>query len=488
MKKSITFYIVTGILLAGAVTHAMWRSMRNTAGDPDPTHYIYMSPVERTTEFNSLNDQLKTTNANAVTPEEYFRTLMRFARLNDAMRRAELEGTKSDKLSTASGPKGYSAMGLSDDRQSLQFLQNEYVNHAYRALTNSDGGRVEKARKDSGVEPQMYSHAMPFDPFTGRSWAIVYFAGLFLAFGHFHIRNQKLGGNILLASDPRFWLWLSIWMFGLFRYPTAIDVKYQLLRAKRFATFLLSTCLPLTAAACAGKQVKVPGGKQNTPRTLHVDTSTTTWPDYVGMNGAVFHPATVQHSVATASLGKAYVGTFLSAPLAQRDLTPNFGNEVDLFGGVNGQTRGISWNIDVNYVGVTPVAKHAGDAFVVSLTAKRNFKIGANSTLTPSMTFQRAMPVNGPTPGAGNFLRGKIGWGLNKSSWSLGADAELAHDSGAFGFNPGYFTRLGANIGRAFNKKLRLDLPIKLDQPLSHFGDGRKTEFRMGLTLSYAIR
>ncbi len=487
MKRKALLYLLAGLILATAVGHALWRTTRYGGGDPEPSHYTYMSPADRTVEYTALSAKAENPGSN-VSPEEYFIVLKRFELLSDAMARARLEES-TEKLRTASGSKGYPRPAQADDEVGLEFLKRSWVNATQGQLRNTSMERIDKARTDSGVEAIGRSHRMPIDTFLAKSWAIVYFAGLLLAFVHFQIKNRALGGNILLASDPRFWMWLALWIPGLFRYPTAIDVKQQLLRAKRFATLVISTCLPL-GAACATKRIKTPEEqRKNEPRTLHINASTTTWSKYIGGNGGEFHPATVQQSSITVSGPKGLsAGVWASVPLKQWDLSPNFGREVDVYAGWNGKLRGFNLGANFNYVGVTPVGKHRGDPLVMSFSAARGFKVASLGTLSPSFTIQHAMPTAGPKPREGTFLRSKIGWSLNKNAWSFGADAEIVHDTGAFGFNPGYFGKIGGNVGRQISKKLRIDAPLQFFAPISHLGDSRKANPRMGLTLSYAIR
>lgn len=446
--------------------------------DPNPQHYVYMSPHERETEYAQLKNESKHPGTD-VTPEKYFRVIARFGRLEDAIHRAELEEPLKSRGSREP----------SDDQVSLRFIQNDYVNATNNQMINraNTQERIDKARSDSGVQTIDNSHIMPGDPLTPKSWALVYFAGLLFAFGHFYIRNKNMGGNFLLISDLRFWLWSIAWLPGVFRYPTPIDIRYQLQRARRFVTFIISTCLPLTAAACAGKKVKTEPDERraDAAHTLRLNASTTTWPKYVGVNGAVFHASSVQQTTVNLSFPRGlYAGVWDSVPLGDRGLEPNFGREIDFFGGWNGQIHGFNLNTQALYVGVTPIIRYRGDVLVLSTTVSRDLRLGHNQVLGPYLWLAYNMPTVGDRPRQGNFYHEGIRWHWSQGMWSVGANAELMHDSGAAGFSPGYFARGGASIGRTVNKHLRAEIPLQWSVPLSRLRDGRCPEVQAGLTLS----
>jgi hypothetical protein len=475
---------MAGLILAIAVGHAIWRTLLTMGSDPNPDHYIYMAPEARMAENTSLTVIVSNV-GETVTPKQYFETLTRFKRLSEAMQRARIEENRITKMAYKGA---VMTEPVASDIVHLGLLENMYVNEAQsKMLRETTQAQLEKARKNSGIEDIAITHTLPPDPFLQKSWILIYFAGLLFAFGHFHIHNQKLGGGILLASDIRFWMWLIVWIPGVFRYPTAIDIKYQFRRAQRFATFILSTCLPLTAGACAGKRIKTePDGKKSTEIAwvIKAEVSTTTWPKYLGGNGAVFHPEPVQQTAINVPLPKGfYTGAWHSIPLGGRELVPNFGHEIDFSGGWNGKISGFNLNADMTYIGVTPLAQYGGDVLQLSTTASRDVKVGSVK-LSPYFWVAYAIPTAGNSPGRGDFYHEGVRWGQSKGLWSVGANAELMHDSGAFGFNTGHFARGGVTVGRPVTKHLRVDIPIQWSVPLSKLNDGRRREAMAGATLS----
>lgn len=474
--KTKTFYALAGLLLVLTFWNAAWKGLRSMGDDPNPEHYEYMAPEDRIAEFKSLQAEIVNPRVDA---QEYFKTLMRFIHLEEATRRARLEESDT-KFQGA-----YHGMILAPmaDPVAVRNLENEYVNKLQGILPRNDE-LFQKAKEASGIAMPK-SHSAPMDPQLPLSASLLYVAGLLFAFGHYHIRNKKLGGNLLLASDIRFWLWLAVWIPGVFRYPTAVDIKYQILRARRFATFILSTCLPLTAAACAGKRVKIEPDEQrkDTEHTLRLEVSTTTWPKYLGGNGAVFHSSPVQQTSMTLSLSKGfYFGAWDSVPLGGPKLEQNFGYEVDFSGGWNGQLHGFNLSTSMTHVGVTPLLQYRGDVIQFSATVSRDQKIGFNQVLTPYFWVAHVMPTIGNSPRQGNFYHEGLRWNWKRGPWSASMDAELMYDSGAFGFNSGYLLRGGTNISRTVGKHMSIGVPTSWATPLSQLGDGRRSQIQVGVT------
>lgn len=480
--KTKAFYTLAGLFLLLAFWNATWKTLRGFGDDPNPEHYLYMAPADRLTEIDKLSEETKNV-GDIVTADRYFEVLARFEHLMDAMRRARLEEREFS-------VNGVMVNSRSSDDLNLGFIENQYVNIAQKRMAgHTSDEEIMKSKKKAGIDDIIKGHFAPMDPLTPKAWVFVYFAGMFLTFGRFVISINKMGGAWWMSalSDWRFPFWLLLWPKGIFFYPRKVDVLLQLRRAYRFAVFVLSSSLSLAAVGCAGKRVKTnpEEQRQDATHTLRLDISTTTWPKYLGGNGTVFHPEPVQQTAITLSLPKGfYLGMWDSMPLKQYDLSPNFGYEIDFSGGWNGQAHSIKLSTDVTHIGITPLARYRGDVLQLTAGASRDLKLKNGQTFSPYFSFVEYLPSAGSSPKGGLFYHEGLRWSWSRGKWSFGSSAELMHDPGAFGFNPGYFARGNASLGRKLNSHLRFEVPLMWSAPLLELGDGRRPEIQTGLTVA----
>jgi len=322
------------------------------------------------------------------------------------------------------------------------------------------------------------------------AWGLFYFLGLGLTFIHFSIRYRMMGGRLeLMLTDWRCPMWLIVWPVGIFRYPRAMDIQAQFIRAYRFAVFLLSSSLSLFAAGCAGKRVRTEPdpAKLVQARSWQLDASTSFWPAYLGANGGIFHPGAVQQSSVTVSHGPSgtYAGVWFSEPLTERGLVPNFGHELDLFGGWGSTFHGLNVGANVLYVDVTPVGKYRGNVYLFSGSVGRQiFSVGSHS-LRAQFTAQGNVPAKGTTPARGLNLRHRLSyaWSISKSL-SAQSYAEFTHDSGALGFQRGWYSLYGSSLiwrmpgGFALQGQLRGAIPLTVSD--------RKKVVQAGLSFAWS--
>lgn len=473
-RGAVWFYSVFGTILGLAIFAAVVFSLGSI--EADTSNYPQMSDSERAAEYKALKD---------VKDHPQFtwmfiaKTETRFERLRLAMIRAKKEHPIYDHNVDLSAW----------DEVSLDFLRQQYMEGNKEFL--SDYSPDIHARMlasagypDNGIRG--FTHASPWTPWL---WLGAYCSMFFFALGHFRIKMKDIGGRPwLMVSDWRFWVWLAACPVGVFRYPKPVDVVGQVKRAYRFITFLFSSILTMGVAACAGKPVNTnpEQRRRNAPWALHVDAATSTLPYYLGADGGVFHPAPVQQSLVTVSAPSGvYTGVWNSLPLGGLNLNPNYGYEVDLFGGWGGKVHGFNLNQDVNYTAVVPLSKETGDVWLFTTDLGRSFKFGHGMTVTPQFRYRLAVPAVGESPPGGRFFRESLAWGWQHGRLSLSARAGLLHDSGAFGFNPGWLTDNALSVSVGIGKSARLELPIRITRPLSPLGDGRSLQVQTGLTVSW---
>ncbi len=476
MWKVRTFYTLIGLSLAMAILFALAISLSNV-DKQDVSKYPKMTSAERRAEYQALQ-------AEAARPHfgltSYFNTQARFDRLKLAIRRA-----RKEELPTYN--RNVELPG--QDEVQLSFLRDEYTANTqgtWSTITFTDEER-EKAIAAVGFPKEDYS--LRTNPALPWAWATVYCLLFILTLGRFNIQMREMGGRPwLMLWDLRFYLWLIVCLPGIFRYPKKVDMVAQLKRAYRFGTLLITSSLTMGAAACAGKQVRTgqEERRKNAPHALHVDVSTTTLPYYLGGDGAVFHPAPVQQTIATVSTTSGlYGGLWHSLPLGGFNLRPNYGHEVDLFSGWSGPIKGLQFTGDATYVGVVPLQKYRGDVWQFTTDVGRSFKMVHGQTLTPEFRFRFAVPARGDQPPGGRFFRESLGWSWQPGRFEITVRSGLLHDSGAFGFGAGWFSDNTANINVKLGPHLKLGVPMSFMAPVSRLHDARHRQLQAGLSLGW---
>jgi hypothetical protein len=472
--KTRVFYVAGICLLAALAGRAFWLSLRDTVAE-NPGLYAAMSPAERQAEYEWFMREFDNPRLDL---GSYFETMKRVETLQGAYKRAQM--AQNDKTWVPSED--------AHRATTLSIFGNQYVHKVLPHLPQ--GEPFEQARDAAGYSSQaLRERNAPVDPRAPFAWAMFYFAGLGFTFVHFALRIRALDGIWWMAalSDWRFPFWLMCFPVGLFKYPRAVDVKLQLVRAYRFAALVLTSCLSFAAAGCAGKRVKTePDLPADAAKTWRIDADTVTWPNYLGLDGAVFHPGPVQQSSVTISLPRGfYLGAWNSVPLGDTLASPNFGHETDVSAGWNGSWLGLDWNTDATWIGVTPLAQYRGDVMQFSVRASRGFRI-RGQTLAPFLWVRYATPVQGDTPARGIFFHEGVGWKWQKGRLDGSLNGELMYDSGAFGFQPGFFGKAGASLGFRLSDRWKVEIPIQASVPLVRTTDGRRTERRIGFRIAFA--
>lgn len=472
------FYIAAWIFFAVMLGNAGYRSLR--PGYQELSKYPHMSFEDRLEEYQAL---AKETNKPVYKIERYFEMLYRFERLQLATEQARMTLDATTRGSVFPNNTAFDAMAVIN-------LQGTYTNAMLLRFRPSDEfNRI----RNSSMYAKMYEdltgirRSQPMDPATPRAWLAVYLAIILLQFGHFVIRLDEMGGSWMLAlTDIRFYFW-GLVPGGATKYPTKIDVIAGVKRAYRFAIAILGASLSLAAAGCAGKRVKTDpdeGRPTSAPIAWHANVDTTVWPTYVGADGAVFHNAPVVQSSATASHQSGfYTGVWVSDPLTSTNFSPNFARELDGSVGWAGRLlRGFAGSVDFTWVGVTPIAKYAGDVLQLTAGVSHDVKLRGHS-VTPYFNWRHATPSRGDSPGSGTFtMTGvKTGWKLGRLDG--GVRAEVMTDSGAFGFARRTLLNGGGSIGIGIGKGLRAEAPLRWYIPVTGPPDGRKPEFQLGARL-----
>lgn len=442
----------------------------------DTSLYLPMAPELRTAEFEALKVAVVKPVSQA---QEYFDVLSRINRLSNACHIAE----EREKGKTA-----FAARGMVLD---LNFLEREFVGRLSANIAESEQFRMAStAYRDSPMHPL----SRPFhpNPWAGVAWFLFYFGSIPFVMAHYFIRLRAMECRPWLEAltNWKFPLWVLLWPIGFFRYPRETSVKEQLVRAYRLAVFVLSSVLACFTVAVkqVSAQEKDDSGATSQGKTLHLDFSTITWPKYLGSNGGVFHPAPVQQTSLSFPLPKGfYAAVWNSVPLGDRHASPNFGYELDFSAGWNGKVKWLKLSGDVTYVGVTPLRRIRGDVLQISGRAGHEFALTKRQSVEPFVWVRGVLPVRGSAPRHGVFLHGGLHYHLTATRrLDIDSGAEVVHDTGAFGFQPGYFGRANLNGTLKLGRGWSLKSILQFSTPLTHVSDGRRTQLVLGGGLAYS--
>jgi hypothetical protein len=323
-------------------------------------------------------------------------------------------------------------------------------------------------------------------------WLMFQFGATPLVAIHYAIQMRNRGMSVWLeiCCNPAFPFWLFFWEIGLFRYPMKTSPLAQLRRAQRFATVVLSStlsCFAGTGKVCE-KRERAPQHQRYNRSLVRWSFSTTTMSNYVGLDGGLFFPGVDQWTTITAKLPHGiYLSFFDAEPITQRGLRPNYGWEMDGIIGWSGEHAGYSFDFNGTYLNAFPLRQiPRGDVVQFSEKVGRKFAVGKRSDITPYVWLRQAIPVRGPTPVGGWFIHGGGTISQKFGNNIVGSvSTEVVHDSGAFGFDPGYIGRAVSNLTWKRGKHISVQLPIVIvNAPLSHTGDGRKPQISFGIGFS----
>lgn len=312
---------------------------------------------------------------------------------------------------------------------------------------------------------------------------------------HFAIRLREQGLKIFhdVAANPMFWVWSFFWEIGFFRYPMKITLQEQLQRARIWATFVLSSamsCFAGTGKVCNEKKERAPQHQQYDGLWSRFAFSTGTMSNYVGLDGGVFFLAPVQQSTATVTLPCGmYAGLFNSEPLGRMGLRPNYGQEIDGTFGWTGKSSGFSFDVNATYTDVFPLIRlPRGDVIQGGERVTRRIPLGKRNAVSPYLWFRQAAPVRGSTPVGGNFIHGGVTTSHAFSDRvSVSVTTEALHDSGAFGYRPGFIARVVEGLNWKRNGGVTWQFPqVTFTDPLSHTADGRRPTLVFGVGLLFS--
>lgn len=242
---------------------------------------------------------------------------------------------------------------------------------------------------------------------------------------------------------------------------------------KTFAVAVLALFCFLSASFAQEASVSTEGSaaseKHSTSPAIGITCTEVALSDYVGGNGGLFHEGPVLQTWCTLTHVETglYAGGWHSMPFSRSGF-PDFGTEVDGLGGINKVLWGFALNGEAMWILTDPLPRSKGDVFQLSGGASRPFKVGKQA-LELYFTAQRVFPIHGNKPIRGVFLIQGVRHSVPLSERvSLNSFAELKHDNGAFGFQPGWIFRAGAAVDWKKKTKWSLQFPVvRVSGPLT---------------------
>jgi hypothetical protein len=420
------------------------------------------------------------------TPERYFEVLGHAYNLEGSIRKGRANmGFK------AGSSDGRFASFADSVLPVFQSTINQYSDNLGKF---KDTTRVERAGaifETAGLSP--INSKIPAD-YSGVAfwWYLFHLSSIPLVFIHNIIQLRRRRCSILLEvfGNPMFPIWLFFWEIGIFMYPKRVNPMKQLRRAKQFAAMVFCSavsCVAGTHPTCEKKEQTPQHQRYDGPQ-IHYALETKTLSGYLGLSGGMFHDAPVQQSSITVLFPcGVYANLWDSEPLGQRALRPNFGRENDYAVGWGGKVNGVSLDLSFTYFNVFPLSQMPdGDVIQFSETVSRPIVRGKNA-IEPYLWVRELWPVKNGEPASGTFVHTGIKYGRNFRGMKLNANPEIVYDSGAFGNHKGYIGRFLSDLTWKLGKGFSLQLPIfRYSTPISHTGDGRKSEISFGMGFAFS--
>jgi len=410
---------------------------------------------------------------------DYFQILQKFADLEHAA--TKLEMTKEVDLYTLQ------KHGVTDG--TFRAYETEFVNDWQRAKLGNDIAAYSQAHR---AEVDKYMHSFPTIP--NEQWKVDRFWKVFqlllvlplpLCIALYICRIKENSGSVLLeVFNWRFILASMIWVYGL-PYYRNMDFRHQMRRCQQVASFFLVSAISCFAGSNKPVDKKLGEQKKDSVQSWLLTGTDTTVSDYVGSNDRVFHKGPVnQQTLTLTAPNGVYIGTFGSVPYSTATKCEDYGYEQDFSVGWNGTYRHFTFNPDVTYINLAPLPLMNGDAWQLSMTVARPFKLNSD-TVTPYFWINKYVPVLGKAPKSGTFYRFGTNNGTNVGKFATNSSAEVMYDTGAFGNDRMWLAKVSATISRNFGHHLQLGVPVNFYTPMTHVTDGRKTQLTVGFGIAY---
>ncbi len=481
MKKG--FYVFSASYLIGTFTVALVLTMSALDKNQNAKLDVYpkLSYSELTDAYKNLK-YLETTKVNNA--KEYFENLEKLDILEGSYRRAERDRVPLDpRYNTSLVDVGFLSRGFT----------NTNVNHV-ADVNWQEFDRLSKIYQKKKVNPL---NAMVPDQVDLRHtyiwWLAFYLGGILLMHIHYRIkfRERKCKVWIDAVSNIKFWFAHGFWPASFWWYPNTTPIQ-QLVRARQFATSIL--VLGISGFAGAGKvsasEKKGEEDPKSSGHTILYNASTLTNSKFLGLDGAVFHPSPVQQSSISITFENGiYAGLWHSMPMTTTGMSPNFGNEIDVFVGWSGTYKGLNLSADAIYINVASLKKvPRGDLVQMIGTVGKTLKVSPRQTFKHYFALRLAVPVRGNVPIGGWFTHSGLQYEIS-DIWRFGisSNIELLRDSGAFGFKQGYIGRSSLTVSTKLRKGVTLNAPsFAASTPISRTQDGRKTEIVPGAGLAFS--
>lgn len=378
-------------------------------------------------------------------------------------------------------------------RVGLQAMYNDFGNHYNQYLRT----HIEEFSSLSGEFEKRRSKSLPRFPINWheilRAIALFQLVPIPFVLIIFAFRAQDEGSSVLaeFMTNPRVPVYGFFWEFGLFRY-SAEGFRERFVRAVRFTCTALMFLISFGAIKAKAQRTGEKEHSSDGEPSLVISGDMRFVTKYLGLDGAIFHPAPVlQKSLTIAHKSGLYSNLWHSNSINGPDVNPNYGHETDLTVGYTNTVGTVSFDAGLTYFDVTPLFRGPqGDIFQpslrISVPLAKETKLG---DVRGYLWLRSIVPAR-DAPHDGTFVH--LGVTQRKSlsrnrNWSVGTSAEVVRDPGAFGFQKAMVARGSVVLQRRLGR-LTLDLPhVQMSTPVTPTNDGRTFEHAIGAGLSFSF-
>ncbi|HEY5221008.1 MAG TPA: hypothetical protein VIJ29_02585 [Candidatus Paceibacterota bacterium] len=477
------FYVLMITVILGLFGIAIWQTC--AVSDREDTanlqRFETLSSHELVVRFTALQEVFS---GKATTWDEYFTNLQRASALEGGARKA-FASEASGHFDT-SDREEFIARDIPVQMQSLITQYQARSNETLQALGEDAHQAAYNRFMQSGGDPMLNApnqHVQGSER-LGFWWLLFYTVAMPFMFVHYciRIRANDMKVRYELLGNPAFPIWVLLWPVGIFKYPKKAHVLVQLRRAQQWAALVLSSAIPCGAANVSGKTCE--------KDPIRLSLTTMTGSKYLGLADEMLSEHPVQQTSFNASLPCGIsAGVFDSMSLSPSNDHPNFGNEVDFTLGWSGSLKGNALDVHGAYIDLSPLVRlPKGDVFQFSERVSRTLPLGKKQSITPYVWLREVMPVRGPTPIGGWFGHGGLVFTRSFGSRvSNSADIATVWDSGALGNHPGLIGTIVDTPSWKIGEHTSLQFPLNVQTPLTHTGDGRRTNFTGGFTLAFSF-
>jgi len=222
--------------------------------------------------------------------------------------------------------------------------------------------------------------------------------------------------------------------------------------------------------------------------------STKVAPEYVFNNGAMAYDGNIIQSNLRFSFRKFYLGIWNSTPIQSKDDLGPLGKETiysagfkkDFFEKFFFDVGTLYHDMNLRFTDEGGQWRSNDDLMKIYSELGIKGEFSSAQSWATSLRIEKFIPLsrNSPKNGTWTFLSFVHKWKFNQNT-SLFQQARLLFDDGAAGKDKGVIGRYIIRLDQKITKSISLNLEMKINTPITHVDDGRKTETTPSIGLTY---